>query len=257
MGNRDMTGKIEEAPSTEITRLQQLFRAIAQASDEATLEQIVTTQIGDYFAAQRAALFFVETFLDVERSPNKPIPVLMRRALSLDENPVLRYLVQRHTAVHDEVVLPPGVWKTICPRADHGHVLTGPIILRGELVGGAAFTRHRQADAFSAEDLADLSALCLHLSSQLRTLRQQAQTQTIPLAAPSDTLTPREREIAALVAQGLTNKSIGQALWITENSVKQALKRMYRKLAVSSRVEMVAKLIQASSEEQRLSKKTL
>ncbi|MEL6899392.1 MAG: helix-turn-helix transcriptional regulator, partial [Cyanobacteria bacterium J06606_4] len=72
-----------------------------------------------------------------------------------------------------------------------------------------------------------------------------------------DVLTPREREIADLVAQGLTNKSIGQALWITENSVKQALKRMYRKLAVSSRAEMVARLIQPSSKEKTPSEKTL
>ena len=55
-------------------------------------------------------------------------------------------------------------------------------------------------------------------------------------------LTPREIQIAELVAQGLTNAEIGTALWIQENSVKQALKRMFRKLQVSSRAEMVALL---------------
>jgi DNA-binding CsgD family transcriptional regulator len=55
-------------------------------------------------------------------------------------------------------------------------------------------------------------------------------------------LTPREIQIAELVAQGLTNAQIGAALWITENSVKQALKQMFRKLEVSSRTEMVAQL---------------
>jgi hypothetical protein len=35
---------------------------------------------------------------------------------------------------------------------------------------------------------------------------------------------------------------IGAELWITQNSVKQALKRMFRKLEVSARTEMVAKL---------------
>ncbi len=57
-----------------------------------------------------------------------------------------------------------------------------------------------------------------------------------------DRLTPREIQIAELVAQGLTNAEIGTAIWITENSVKQALKRMFRKLEVSSRAEMVAVL---------------
>lgn len=56
----------------------------------------------------------------------------------------------------------------------------------------------------------------------------------------SHRLTSRELQIADLVAKGPTNAEIGAALWITENSVKQALKRMFRKLEVSSRAEMVA-----------------
>jgi DNA-binding CsgD family transcriptional regulator len=53
-------------------------------------------------------------------------------------------------------------------------------------------------------------------------------------------LTARELQIVELVALGHTNAEIGTELWITENSVKQALKRMFRKLDVSSRAEMVA-----------------
>jgi DNA-binding CsgD family transcriptional regulator len=55
-------------------------------------------------------------------------------------------------------------------------------------------------------------------------------------------LTPRELQIADLVASGRTNAEIGHELWITENSVKQALKQMFRKLRVSSRTEIVARL---------------
>uniref|UniRef100_UPI00286A0FA6 response regulator transcription factor n=1 Tax=Chamaesiphon sp. OTE_8_metabat_110 TaxID=2964696 RepID=UPI00286A0FA6 len=58
----------------------------------------------------------------------------------------------------------------------------------------------------------------------------------------TDKLTQRELQIVRLVALGRTNAEIGQELWITENSVKQALKRMFRKLEVSSRAEMVAQL---------------
>jgi len=58
----------------------------------------------------------------------------------------------------------------------------------------------------------------------------------------SDRLTPRELQIAELVGLGRTNAQIGKEIWITENSVKQALKRMFRKLEVSSRAEMVAQL---------------
>jgi DNA-binding CsgD family transcriptional regulator len=56
-------------------------------------------------------------------------------------------------------------------------------------------------------------------------------------------LTLKEAQIAELVAQGHTNAEIEVTLWITDNFVKQALKQMFRKLAVSSRTEMVAKLL--------------
>lgn len=60
-------------------------------------------------------------------------------------------------------------------------------------------------------------------------------------------LTTRELQIASLVARGLTNAQIGQELWITQNSVKQALKRIFRKLDVTARAQMVARLQDKSS----------
>ncbi|MEO1393904.1 MAG: helix-turn-helix transcriptional regulator [Cyanobacteria bacterium J06634_5] len=252
-------------PVTETLSLQQLFSEIAQAANETALRQSVMAKLGHYFEANRWGLFFSDDFPNVDNNtpdnelshnelshngpsenrlsenepPNNNNSRLLKLALSLDYNPVLRYMTQRHSAVHDEIVLPPGVWQTLCPRADHGHVMAGPIIDTGKLVGGIGFTRHRDEAAFSADNLADVSALCLHISSRLHRLRKSDHA---PKAALKSSLTPRENEIAALVAQGLTNKKIGTALWITENSVKQALKRMYRKLNVSSRAEMVAQL---------------
>jgi DNA-binding CsgD family transcriptional regulator len=219
---------------TEIS-LQSLFQSIAQAQHEQELRQPVMAKVGEYFAATRWGL----SFLDELPTINADTPGMVKLALSLDYNPVLRYLVERHAPVHEEVILPPGVWQTICPRADHGHVMIGPIVHNGQLVGGIALTRHRDKLAFDAPNLADLSALCLHLSTRLAALR--AKPVTLP-TLNCNCLTPRETQIAELVAQGLTSAEIGAALWITENSVKQALKRMFRKLKVSSRTEMVAQL---------------
>jgi len=224
------------------TRLQELFQAIAQVEDEAELRQSIMAKVGQYFAAKRWGLMCLDPFPAIDENT----PDLVKRALSLDRNPVLRYLVQHHAPVHDEVVLPAGVWQVICPRADHGHVMAGPIVSHSGLVGGVALTRHRHDPAFNAGDLADLSALCLHLSTRLATLRSTrvavGQNCDGQRRVGSHRLTPREVQIAELVAQGLTNQKIGAALWITENSVKQALKRMFRKLGVSSRAEMVAQL---------------
>ncbi|MFM7424527.1 MAG: LuxR C-terminal-related transcriptional regulator, partial [Elainella sp.] len=141
--------------------------------------------------------------------------------------------------VHEALVTSPKSWQIICPRPDHWHVMAGPIVQQGQLVGAVGFTRSRDQPSFSSTHLADLSALCLHLSTRLTAL-QSHPTPQIP--RPTPRLTPREQEIADLVAQGHTNVEIGARLWITENSVKQALKRMFRKLAVSSRAELIAKL---------------
>ena len=63
----------------------------------------------------------------------------------------------------------------------------------------------------------------------------------------SDRLTPRKWQSVKLVASGRTNAEIGKELWITENSVKQALKRIFRKLGVSSRAQMVAQVFAKNS----------
>jgi two-component system, NarL family, nitrate/nitrite response regulator NarL len=52
-------------------------------------------------------------------------------------------------------------------------------------------------------------------------------------------LTKREHEVFNLVAEGLPNKVIAQRLGITEHTVSNYLFRMYDKLGISSRVELV------------------
>lgn len=57
--------------------------------------------------------------------------------------------------------------------------------------------------------------------------------------APSrDDLTEAERRIAALVAEGRTNREVAAALFLTVRSVETALTRIYRKLGVRSRSEL-------------------
>jgi DNA-binding NarL/FixJ family response regulator len=53
-------------------------------------------------------------------------------------------------------------------------------------------------------------------------------------------LTNREREILALLADGLANKQIAARLGISKNTVKTHLELMFDKLGVSSRAEAVA-----------------
>ncbi|MCW2846630.1 MAG: helix-turn-helix transcriptional regulator [Marmoricola sp.] len=56
-------------------------------------------------------------------------------------------------------------------------------------------------------------------------------------------LSPREQQIALMVARGRTNQAIASALEISPWTVSTHLRRIFAKLAVSSRAEMVAHLL--------------
>lgn len=56
----------------------------------------------------------------------------------------------------------------------------------------------------------------------------------------ADPISPREREILALLADGHTNREIGRALHISEATVKTHLARLYPKLEVADRAAAVA-----------------
>jgi DNA-binding CsgD family transcriptional regulator len=60
----------------------------------------------------------------------------------------------------------------------------------------------------------------------------------------ADTLSPREREIARMVAQGYTNKMIASVLDISLWTVSTHLRRIFAKLGVSTRAAMVALVVE-------------
>jgi DNA-binding CsgD family transcriptional regulator/GAF domain-containing protein len=62
-------------------------------------------------------------------------------------------------------------------------------------------------------------------------------------AGPLLTLTPREREVAALVVDGLADREIGERLYLSRHTVSQHVKRIYRKLGVDSRVALTRLLL--------------
>jgi len=52
-------------------------------------------------------------------------------------------------------------------------------------------------------------------------------------------LTNREKDVVKLVAEGLSNRAIAQELGLTEHTISNYLFRIYEKLGISSRVELV------------------
>ncbi|WP_255579126.1 response regulator transcription factor [Deinococcus sp. RIT780] len=63
-----------------------------------------------------------------------------------------------------------------------------------------------------------------------------------PAGAPGDvTLTPRERDVLALLAEGLSNKRAARDLGVSESTVKFHVQALYSKLGVQSRARAVAR----------------
>jgi DNA-binding CsgD family transcriptional regulator len=78
--------------------------------------------------------------------------------------------------------------------------------------------------------------------------------QTHPLRTPEADwpgrdrgLTPRESEALILLAQGLTNRAIAKAMYVSIDTVKTHLRNVYRKLNLRNRAEAVAYTLAAPS----------
>jgi DNA-binding CsgD family transcriptional regulator len=74
--------------------------------------------------------------------------------------------------------------------------------------------------------------------------------------APSE-LTPTERRVAELAASGLTNREVASKAFMSPKTVQANLARVYRKLGISSRAELGARMSEehgrAAAREQQVS----
>lgn len=224
-----------------------LFQAIATAPTEQALRFRVMDNISKYFEVQRWGIYLLETdnsLASIDTSGVSDTFIEQYQAFGQSVDPIFKYVLEYHAPAHEELVLTKGAWKQselykrCCSLHNHEHIMTGPLVGHGHLTGTINFARIGHAPTFNQFDLASLGAVCTHFSARLAELRKPSSAHN-PIR---NRLTPREIQIANLVAKGLTNAEIGAELWITQNSVKQALKRMFRKLEVSARTAMVAKL---------------
>lgn len=79
------------------------------------------------------------------------------------------------------------------------------------------------------------------ISDRLTTLLAEALRSNKPQQAARpdfDSLTPREKDILRLIAEGLSNKMIGRKLDISDGTVKVHVKHLLKKLNLRSRVEV-------------------
>jgi len=100
--------------------------------------------------------------------------------------------------------------------------------------------RKRSGDRDEAAALAT-GAASVAGSLQLRPLEDSARTLAESLAGRGqDPLTRREREVAALVAQGLSNRQIAAAAHISERTAESHVQHILVKLGLGSRTQIAA-----------------
>ena len=74
-------------------------------------------------------------------------------------------------------------------------------------------------------------------------IRKVFPTFRLPLPLPPTLLTERERQIAVLVAAGLSNRAISEALILRPGTVKQCVKNIYSKTQTENRVDLALTIL--------------
>jgi len=83
------------------------------------------------------------------------------------------------------------------------------------------------------------------LAGLAETLRQESPTSAVPRSlASAGPLTNREREVAAWVARGLTNRQIAEELVISERTADTHIQNILGKLGLNSRAQVAAWIVQ-------------
>ncbi len=97
------------------------------------------------------------------------------------------------------------------------------------------------ADALAADTSARRLLEPLYAASDDRALARRAGFRTRATRSPVEILSPREREVLGLLAEGMRNKDIAGALFISQSTTKVHVRNVLAKLGVRNRTEAVAR----------------
>jgi RNA polymerase sigma factor (sigma-70 family) len=110
----------------------------------------------------------------------------------------------------------------------HGDI---PMSVRAMKAGAVEFL----PKPFRDQDLLE----AIHIAMERDRTRRQRETEIAAVRVRFETLTPREREVVAMVVSGMPNKRIATEIGITENTVKVHRSRAMDKMQALSLADLV------------------
>jgi DNA-binding CsgD family transcriptional regulator len=126
--------------------------------------------------------------------------------------------------------------------AEHAS-LPVPLELGRTLLSLGVARRRVKSWGAARESLEEALTVFEELGARLWAERARQELSRIGGRTPSGAeLTPTERRVAELVADGLSNKEAASALFLSHKTVEANLARVYRKLGVHSRIELARRL---------------
>jgi LuxR family maltose regulon positive regulatory protein len=111
-----------------------------------------------------------------------------------------------------------------------------PFVENGEYI--LAILKEVKQDALYQNEIQDILRLYSNYKKGIEKIRASSIHNKIPQ------MTERELEVAKLAAKNLTNKEIGEQLYISQNTVKFYLKSIFSKLSITSRSKLKIYFIQ-------------
>jgi DNA-binding CsgD family transcriptional regulator len=130
-------------------------------------------------------------------------------------------------AAGDDTALPPDRLDLVRAAAEAHSALADAVIAAAE-----AAVRARSVAAMLDETLAVLT--------DARPASDRMHPQAVASRHETDSLSPREREVLAMVAEGRTNKAIAAALYVSPNTIKTHVSSLLAKLHAETRAQLAA-----------------
>jgi DNA-binding CsgD family transcriptional regulator len=163
-------------------------------------------------------------------------------------DPCFRTVAGRQRFAHTHAVIAEPEWirHPLCRLMSQWglrYSIEAPLTVDGDLRGTINFAR-RDRGYFDAQSLARAQFLCAETAFVFERLTRERHRDSAAggVAEPQPALSRRTHAAAALAASGLSNRSIATRLGVSENTIRDHLRRAYVALGVHNRAQLARRL---------------